>query len=144
MSLKNLTVAKATIKTPGGDFTVRGLSLDQVTILFSRRRPVMEDLFQRMKDGNVQGISMDDARDMGTSLLAYAPDLAAEIIMLASGDDDAESFDVAKSLPMPVQVEALEQIGRLTFATEGGVKKFLAQMIELMRSATDTLSSLQT
>ena len=87
------------------------------------------------KEGVGQVIAKQDAENMGSlaSVLAQTvPDLAAAVIALASDEPDA--VDVVRSLPLPVQLDALIAVGKLTFTDEGAVPKFLAGLGGMLRA----------
>lgn len=140
MSLKNLNFASETIKTSGGEFTVRGLSLADITVLVRKHAQAMSEFFDKMKDG--ESLDLDNTAMLGGALAEAAPELAAEVIALASGEPDA--IEEARRLTFPTQVDALEKIANLTFDSEGGVKKVVEAVIRAMTGATGLLSSLRT
>lgn len=143
MGLKDLNFAQAKIVTPGGEFTVRGLSLTDIMSLANRHYDVLASLFDQVAGRDPSSISLDDAGSMGATLLKSAPDVAAEVIAMAAGECDEESIRIAKSLPFPAQVEALEKIGQQTFATEDDLKKAVAAVIRIMQGATGVLHNLR-
>jgi hypothetical protein len=141
VALKTLTVATAKIETSGGDFTVRGLSLSDVMLLVSKDRAAIAALFHKfLQSGN--DAALEDVTKLGSALIESAPDLAAEIIAIAA--DEPDQVDVAKRLSFPAQISALEKIGELTFAAEGGPKKVVETVIRVVMGATDLLGDLQT
>jgi len=69
---------------------------------------------------------------LASVLAQTVPDLAAAVIALASDEPDA--VDVVRSLPLPVQLDALIAVGKLTFTDEGAVPKFLAGLGGMLRA----------
>lgn len=130
MSLKNYRTPKQSIALPDGtEFPVRGLTFHDLGTLLGDHR----DEF--LAAGQI--IAKQGAENMGSlaSVLAQTvPDLAAAVIALASDEPDA--VDVVRSLPLPVQLEALLAIGKLTFTDEGAVPKFLAGLGAMLRAGT--------
>ncbi len=128
MSLKNYRTPKQSIALPDGtEFPVRGLTFHDLGTLLEDHR----DEF--LAAGQV--IAKRDAESMGSlaSVLAQTvPDLAAAVIALASDEPDA--VDVVRSLPLPVQLDALIAVGKLTFTDEGAVPKFLAGLGGMLRA----------
>jgi len=120
VTLKSLKIANATVATPYGDFTVRGLSLNDITGLVIKHESAIDALFSRAA-GGAESLTPED----GIKLLQSAPELAACVIATAAGSDDQESIEIAKMLPVSAQFDALEQILKLTFAGEGGAKKVM-------------------
>ena len=128
MSLKNYRTPKQSIALPDGTaFNVRGLTFHDLGTLLEDHR----DEF--LAAGQI--IAKQDAENMGSlaSVLAQTvPDLAAAVIALASDEPDA--VDVVRSLPLPVQLDALIAVGKLTFTDEGAVPKFLAGLGGMLRA----------
>lgn len=126
MGLKDLKLLRNTVEIPGGEtFSVRGLSYVDLTHLLGKHGAVLSEFFQVVVSGNAQAM----AEDFGTlagNVVMQAPAMAADIICMATDEpDDPDAYAVALSLPFPAQTDALSKIGKLTFATEEDVKKFL-------------------
>jgi hypothetical protein len=138
MSLKDLKLPHEEVKVPGGDkFAVRGLSLADIMSIVRKHRATVSALFDRYASViEGQGVS-----EVGRELLEAAPDVAADVIAHASGDPDAA--DVAARLPFPVQLDAIEKIGRLTFEAEGGPKKVLETVIRVLQGTTNFMADLR-
>ena len=131
MGLKDLTIPEKTVKTPGGD----------ITVLASEFGPTMVTLFEKFS-GTMKGGEELDFGVLGKDLLTSAAPLVAALI--AHGAGEPESRDVARKLPAPVQLEALEAIGILTVSVEGGLKKVAEIVIRVAQASTSALTSLQT
>lgn len=125
MGLKNLKLPTEQVEVPGGgEFAVRGLSFVDVKSLLVKHSSELARLFAVVNgDGTADVNSVSNAAAAAGQLINESPALAAEAIALASGEDDV--FEIALSLPFPVQVDALTKIGKLTFASEDSAKKFL-------------------
>ncbi|NRC54125.1 phage pre-tape measure protein [Neoaquamicrobium sediminum] len=121
MALKGYRLPTLDVELPGGDsFPVRGLSLPDITFLVSRHGDTMRTLFDRYSGDET--IAISDLASVGTSILETAPTLAAEIVAVAA--DEPDEMETIMRLPFPVQVDALEKVGKLTFDTAGGPKKW--------------------
>ena len=140
MSLKSLRLPEAKVELPDGDFVVRGLSLNDVSILVQRHGKRLNELYQQFTE---QGdLTTETVAAFALPLLKSAPEIAAELIACAAGDpDDAE---IAGRLPFPVQIDALEKIAILTFEAGGGPKKLLETVVRLAQGTTSLLESLKT
>ncbi len=140
MSLKSLRLPEAKVELPDGDFVVRGLSLNDVSILVQRHGKRLNELYQQFTE---QGdLTTETVAAFALPLLQSAPEIAAELIACAAGDpDDAE---IAGRLPFPVQIDALEKIAILTFEAGGGPKKLLETVVRLAQGTTSLLESLKT
>ncbi len=140
MGLKHLKLASALVEVSDGEqFTVRGLSLDDISFLVTRHSAKLAALYAQFKlrddigEDNMMGLALD--------LLKQAPELAADMIACASGDH--EDSELAAQLPFPVQLDALEKLVTLTFTVAGGPKKVLEIVIRLAQGTTGLLESLK-
>lgn len=135
MGLKNLVIASETVTVPGNDdLVVRGLGLDSVIFLVRNNGSGLEEIFSKIQSGNIEASSIEG---LAVTLADRAGPLAFQII--ACGVGEPEEWQQAAYLPLPVQVEALEKIIRLTFAGDGGVEKFLETVTRMMSGAADLL-----
>lgn len=135
------TLQSEVIEFPGGSLTVRGLSLPDVTKLVTVHREPITDLFNRYSGRDGEQITLGEASDIGFSLVMRAPVIAAHVIALAADAEDR--MDTAGTLPVDVQVLALEKIAKLTFAMEGGPKKFVEMVVRIAKGMTETVKTLR-
>lgn len=140
MGLRGIKIPEARIELPDGGFAVRGLSLDDIMFLVQRHGAGLQAAFAQMMASDGE-LSTDTVAGFALPFLTSAPKIAAEVIACASGDKDAA--DVAAGLPFPVQIEALEQIARLTFEASGGPKKLVESVINLAQGMTGLLQDLK-
>jgi hypothetical protein len=162
MGLRNLVTPSFTVLLPGApgteqSFTVRGVTTNQVITLYNRRRDQLEPLFARLANEKLVAVSQEANAELATVLLNQSPLLMAEVIAIAAGgnpyDDSpadpehpdgmtAWQADVAMAidLPAPVQLDALQKIGALTFSPEMPPGKFVRVLVEMMKGATRNLS----
>lgn len=112
----------------GGSFHVTGLSLNVLAALLKTHLSEAGQIFELI-EGKITLDQVDKA-GLAATLITEAPGLAANIIALAAGEPNAAAQ--AAQLPAPVQIEALEMIGDLTFNEVGGVKKTLETLLRLM------------
>jgi len=133
--------ASATVTFPGGQMTVRGLSLPDVSVLVALHRDLISDLFQRAASDPAQALTA--AAVFGQRLLHESPELAADIIALAA-DVPGEKRPAVSRVPFPAQLEALEKIAELTFRTEQDLKKVIETVVRGARAISGSLGSLQT
>ena len=141
MGLANLSFPEAVIKTTGGDFTVRGLNLDSVILLVRKHGEALDELFRHFAASVVANeFANPDFAAIGGEIAHKAPMLAADVI--ANGAGEPGMVEVARQLPFPIQIEALEKIGTLTFAMEGGPKKMLETVLRVAQGTRGLLTSL--
>lgn len=119
MPLAGYQPPKSTIKIDEtNSFEVRGLGLNDVAVLIREHFPDLEALVALF--GNVEELEFDRLMPLLQSLISNAPGFVANVIALAAGEGDASD---AEKLPTSVQLEALFEIGNLTFTEVGSVKK---------------------
>lgn len=128
MGLKNLVIPSVTIEVPGNDpLVVRGLGIDSIMFLVRHHRDTLELFFEKARDG---GFNDQSAEQIAIEVIGSSAVMAAMII--ACGNGEPEEWQTAMQLPASIQVEALYQIGLLTFAADGGVEKFMQTVINVM------------
>ena len=150
MTLRHIVKPTATVSlSDGQEFTVSGLSPNHVFGLYHRHRGELGNLYDAITGGERDPESI---ASFAVTLFNNAPLLLAEIVALAAGGDpfderpiDPENpngvtewqaeLSAAAGLPFPVQVDALNKIGDLTFTSEMPPKKFLSVLLGLMRGA---------
>ncbi len=128
MGLRDLVLPTENIKVPGGgDFTVRGLSMTDVSAILKLHGAALEVVYlERIVRGSEDPENFNMAA-LGRAVMEAAPLAVAQAIAQAAGEPD-EANKVA-SLPLPVQVEAMDKILALTFDSSEAVKNFLGTVI---------------
>ena len=140
MSLKNLKLRTEVIEVLDGEsFTVRGLSFTDMSSLYVKYATEMSAVFGLLAKGQGETIDVEQAAGVAAAFIHSAPSMAAEVIALACGEP--ESFEVALTLPFPVQVEAIKKIGLCTFGTEGAGKKFMTTLGQLVLTKTQAAAN---
>jgi len=138
VGLKNLVIPEVAIKVPNNDdLVVRGLGIDSVMFLIRHHRDMLEDLFNKTQSGE---IDLGNAEKFAVNLISESGVLCGMII--ACGAGEPENWQLAMQLPVSIQVEALYQIGVLTFAAEGGVEKFMQTVLSVMSGVAALPASL--
>lgn len=143
MSLSNYQAPKLVVSFKGGQFEVRGITLDDLAILLKNHLNDIEnlvDMFQKEPDHEAAVASL---LKHSITLIREAPGLVANLIALASDEPDA--VDNARSLSMPIQVKAIQSIAQLSFEEAGGPKKFVESLWMLLKgmpslTKTDSLT----
>jgi len=108
---------------------VTGLSLSHIEIIVRTHLDDIEALFELFMNGG-GNFENDDLKKLAVSLATSAPGFVANVIALASGENDAT--ENAAKLPMPVQLQAMSDIMELTFTEVGGIKKFMETVASLL------------
>lgn len=108
-------------------FEVRGLGLNDVAVLIRTHFPDIDALFDLFS--GVEDMTVEQLKPLALTLTTNAPGFVANVIALAAGEGDASD---AERLPASVQLQALFDIGELTFTEVGGVKKSLEVIAALL------------
>lgn len=133
MALADYTPVRAPVEFKGGSFDVRGLSLEDVSVLMRSHLPDVEAIIDLMAKGNAGGeFDVTSVMEHAITIVKEAPGLAANLIALAA--DDPDNVDKARSMPLPLQVRAIEKICEVTFEEAGGPKKFFESLVRLLSS----------
>lgn len=136
IQLEDFAIPRAAVKLPGGkQFMVRGLSSDDLAIMVSQHLPEIVkavELYQErqknvMDTGSLTGFLMTFAKDF--------PAVLAEVISAATDSTSEKAREVARKMPLPIQLAALNEITRLTMEESGGLKNLLAEMRARLESA---------
>lgn len=141
MALSDFTPVRQTVQFEGGEVDVRGLALDDVALLMKQHLPDIDtlvDVFvQQTRKTDEEAMDLDNIIHHAIGALRTAPGLVAHTIALAS--DEPDHVDIARSLPLPVQIQLVREIVELTFREAGGPKNFLASLSHLIRGLTPTM-----
>lgn len=162
--LKNPVPEKLVQVSDTESFPVRGLSPSGVVGLYYRHTGQLSDIFERIMGGYQENgvVATSDVQAIAMSLVEQSPQIMAEIIALASGSNPADEtlasdadgnpimsdagdrlltcweadVAVALQLSFPVQADALEKIGAVTFTSEMPLGKFVALVARAIKAAT--------
>lgn len=147
MGLKDLQLPKSPVETPGGSFTVRGISTVEIELMFREHRATFTALFDQFSETAKAGD--DDLMSIAGLVLTAAPELVGRIIAIASDEPDA--VQEAMRLTPAIQIRALALIAGLTFTVEGDLGKMmgnsagqLANLNQLLDSVVGLLGGIKT
>jgi hypothetical protein len=141
-------IATREIVTSGGSFTVRGLDAEDIFGLLARRRADVEAFYAAMLSsaGGQSELSLDQANGLAGRLIGEAPEIAAEIVAIAAGPGGAALGDddvaIARAIPFPAKLAALEAIAELTFTSEMPPKKVIETVVRMLGGLTRSIGSL--
>lgn len=139
MALADYEPLTKEVPLPGGkSFAVRGISLEDITVLISKEGAAIRQFFDRYaQDGKMRA----DANpiEMIFDLAAKAPDLVAMIICRAADEPGLEAK--VKKMTIDVQVAALRAIADVSFEASGGPEKFVDLVIEVLRGLGSVAAS---
>lgn len=142
MGLRDLTFASETVKTPGGSFTVRGLSFADVVTLGNIYGPQAALIFGQLVGGENK-VDAGDVRAVLMKLAPQVPELVTAVIALAADDFNTEGLEAVRKLGFQYQLDALEKIFRATFVSELELKKFVESVIRMITGATGALNQIR-
>jgi hypothetical protein len=131
MPLADYSPQREEVAFTGGSFIVRGLSLDDISLLMQNHAQDLDKLIAIYSAGIKGDAAVAAFAQYTIALAKEAPGLVGNLIAIAS--DEPDVVDKARALSMPTQVAALKVIGRLTFAEAGGPKKLFESLSELVR-----------
>lgn len=146
MGLSAFTPKTEKVEFPGGDFAVRGLSLEDFTVLLRSYYDPAKAIFDRYVteatiealdevDNGGDSLGLGDVKGVVLEALETAPGLIGDLIARAA--DETDNPLIARTLPMGVQIDAIEKIVRLTLEAEGGMEKLVEAVVKLGGSLTD-------
>lgn len=116
MALADYTPARVKIEQGGKPLvTVRGLSLDDLSILVRAHKPTLDRLYGAAEQGRMSAFG---GEAFFLELIQAAPDVAYEVIALAA--DEPEYLVHGRKLPLGFQIKALQTIVQLTLEDVGG------------------------
>lgn len=126
---------------PAAHLTVRGLSSEDVLRVVKIHGGAIAALFDAVQSQKIE-LNLDNTATLASLMLDQAPDIVADIIVVASDSTDVlADFERAKKLPMPTQLSALEAVAELTFVDQtpgeflGAVIRMMGGMNGLLRDA---------
>lgn len=143
MSLKTLSLTTRTIELPGGQLTVRGLSLDDILILVGLYKPAMEAIYQQISTINADPNRADEIEAVVSTFVADMPDFVSSLIVMGAGEDvnDKESHKAARLLDLGSQVAVINAIGEATFASGGGAGNVFRLIVRAVQGTTSLLQN---
>lgn len=140
MAFSDYVVPTVELTLPNGaTATVRGIALQDITVLLSRHLPTITAFFNRMSSVRDGVVRPDQVAAISMDLLGSAPALAADIIALAA--DEPNMGPKIQRYPIGVQVDALEKICTLTLEQAGGAKNLGETVMRVVKGISLTLES---
>lgn len=136
MALSDFRPERREVKFKGGSFSVRGLTLDDISRLIAVHYDDLGRLVELYEEFSQQTFQRLSTDQFVLKLTKDAPALVGSIITLAADEaDDPQAEAAARQLPFPTLVEALLAVGKLTFEEAGGWKRFLETCGSLLGGA---------
>lgn len=146
MGLKDYVVPTATISIDQKtEFTVRGISFDDMTKIVMRHGPMCAMAYQEFTEfKGKHGMRPEALGHFVTTALGRFPEAVVDIIAVASDEPGDEVRGIIRRLPVGVQIEAIHNIVGLTFAGEADVKKLVEIVTRMATAVTAEIKGLTT
>lgn len=140
---EEIVVKPAKGDKPQQSITVRGIALDDIMKLFRVHGPDIIKLYDQLTKDKAK-LESGDSAQMVLQALEQAPDLVADLIVLATDATNTKAAHaVAKRLPVTVQLKALEAIMRLTLEDHGGVGELIETILRMFGGVNGLLTNLR-
>lgn len=139
MPLKNITIPYETVPVGEGEISVRGISLSDLMTVIHVYGPQASMIFSRIQKAD--SLQTSDVRGLIASLASEFPDMFAAAIALAADEYDADTIQTLKKIPFQKQIELIETIFRLTFSSEGEIKKLLESLNRMLVEVSGALTT---
>jgi hypothetical protein len=136
MSLAAYVPATATVKVGDSSFQVKGLSSSDIGAVLENNLDELTLIFDMFKGG-------EPSEGEIALAIAKLPRMATALIAMGCAEEDTDLNVLAKNaarLPAAVQIDALLQIGKLTFQDAGGLGKFIESIGHLLDQIKPKLS----
>lgn len=135
MSLKDIKIPKGEVEvSPGSTFAVQGLCTADLEYLIRKHGAELRPLFMDAINGKLGDLMSGDMMPILQDIATRIPDAVASVVYLATDSRSDEELQVAKQLPVAVQVAALSQIAVLTLSTNGDMGKAGEAVTKLLGS----------
>lgn len=131
MSLADFSINKVKVDFRGGSLELRGLALEDISVLVRHYLPELNALFDMYDTPETRDTAISQSGAFAIKIIKEAPELVAQLIVLAA-DEPQEHIDIARRLPLPIQVECVRAVIDLTFEEAGGAKKFLDSLMGMV------------
>lgn len=124
---------------------VTGVGLAAITRLFNRHTAAMGEVFETVMKLKDNGGMLDNeiTGDFMVQIISQFPDLVAELIVIASGEESDAARDMAARLPAVTQANALVQIFNLSIQSETELKKLMGVATNALKFATTLMARLK-
>lgn len=130
---------------------VKALGSDDLGVIMSKVSDAVAEIFSVVEEGEfaLKGKSSDEVADaiMGHApalLQRFAnnlPELLAEVVIVASGEEDPEAWRIVKEeWSLPMQIEGVKCVLRATFVDDKTFRDFLGNVQALLQTG-NALSS---
>lgn len=127
MKLSELEIPTETVKVPGGEISVRGLALPDVSALLRYHGEALEGVYLEKIVNSEDDPEAFQMAALARAVMEAAPMAVAQAIALAA--DEPDQAEKVARLPIPAQMDAIEKVLVLTFQSEADVKNLLGTVL---------------
>lgn len=132
MSLADFKIGKRPVKFQGGALEFRGICFEDITGLLRNHLDELNNLFAMYDDEEKRATMIASSGEFALRVVRDAPEMVA--LLIANCADEPGAIEIARRLPLPVQVDCIKVIFEQTFEESGGAKKFFDSVAGLVRS----------
>lgn len=130
------TLKTEAVKFEGGEIVVRGLTVPDLSQLVEVHQDSAVAIYEKFSGKNPEALSEQTVESVALEILGKFPSAIAHLLYLCDAEREPDAtVEPYASLPIDVQVAALEKIATLTFAMQGGVKNFVETVVRLVANA---------
>lgn len=149
---KSVRRRKETVEWDGEEIAdVRALGADDLAAIFTRVSDATAEIFSVVEESefSMQGRSAEEVADFMLGQLpnlvsrvsSNLPELLAEIVIVASGDEDPEAARIVRDeWSLPMQMEGVACVFRATFVDDNAFRAFVGNVVALLKTG-NALSS---
>jgi hypothetical protein len=141
MGLKDYKFGKRSVKTSGGELSVRGLNFGDITRLVREHTAEVVMLFGEAQVQSAKPVEDQDFTAFLAKAMHTAPKLVAAAIAAGLDEEGSENEAIIGKWPLGVQLALMEAVGEETFAVEGGLGKIIEIVNKIVKGTTDLRSN---
>lgn len=128
----NFEIPTTEIPVGKGNFTVRGMTSEDVTFLVTNYLADLKEVVARYGESGV--VPKNRVAEFCIEVAQHFPLMASEIISRCAESETTEDMKKIHNLPFPKQVQALKEIALLTAEDGADLKKVLGVVASLLEA----------
>lgn len=111
---------------------VRGISLDDITAILGSNLVEVDKIFKMYERPEMRDSAIQESLKTAVTIVKDAPNMVG--VLIARCCDEPDLAEIARTLPIDIQIDAIQQIVELSFEESGGAKKFFDKMLVLVKT----------
>ena len=128
-----------TVKTPGGEVTLRPLTVSELATALKSHGPTIFAIFDKAVDDLITADNFDglaqDTLSIALAVMQESPSFVAHIIAQAADEANAKGLEVVRKLPLGLQLELYKKAAAITMSSQESPRKFLQDAVRLARAS---------